>query len=378
MISVNEFHRELSALNIDYFTGVPDSTFKEWISYLDDNTSSLINRIAANEGNAIAHCVGYHLTTGKVGIVYMQNSGFGNCINPLTSLADSDVYGIPMILMIGWRGMPGEIDEPQHKKMGMSILEMLDAADIPYSILGDGNVASELAKAKYESEQNNKPYALIVKKGFFKQYLKNTSPINKTIMMRDNAIRTLVDTIDYSDIVLSTTGFTSRELFEICNTSERGHENNFYNVGSMGHIGAIGLEVALQKKNRRVYILDGDGALIMHMGALATIGHYKPKNLIHIVFDNEAYESTGGQATVSNTLNFPEIMRGCGYVYISSVDNEKILQHELANYKSSLSGIIIKVAKGSRKGLGRPTDMPSDTKKKFMNSLLNRSLHFSI
>ncbi len=373
MISVEQFHCILSELDINYFTGVPDSTFKDWISYLDDNNDKITNRLAANEGAAVAHCAGYHLATGKVGVVYLQNSGLGNCINPLTSLADPAVYGIPMVLMIGWRGEPGKLDEPQHKKMGETMLQLLDSIDVPYSILDSDNVAIELAKAKDESERTKRPYALIVKKGLFEKYEKILfNRPNESKTKREDAIKTLVGHVNDSDLLMSTTGFTSRELFEVCNNSERGHQNNFYNVGSMGHIGSIALEVALQNKDRKVYILDGEGALIMHMGALTSIGYYKPNNLIHIVFDNQAYESTGGQATVSSALDLVGIMKNCSYDCVSVVDNESDLKKSLNNIESSLSGIIIKIAQGSRKELGRPTDTPYATKIRFMDGMLNK------
>jgi len=368
MISVEQFHCILSELDVNYFTGVPDSTFKDWISYLDDNNDKITNRIAANEGAAVAHCAGYHLATGKVGVVYLQNSGLGNCINPLTSLADPAVYGIPMVLMIGWRGEPGKTDEPQHKKMGEIMLQLLDSIDVPYSILDSDNVACELKKATKEALKNNRPYALIVKKGLFQKYDKFSVKVNNFIVKREDVIKVLVESINSSDMILSTTGFTSRELFEVSKNSGRGHENNFYNVGSMGHVGSIALEVSLQHQDRNVYVLDGDGALIMHMGGLTTIAHYSPDNLTHIVFDNAAYESTGGQTTVSYTSNLEGIMMNSGYDFVTRVDTVTGFQKALDKCNQSLSGIVMCIDQYSRGDLGRPTDTPQVTKERFMNN----------
>jgi len=203
----------------------------------------------------------------------------------------------------------------------------------------------------------------------FETYEKSSVELNRAKTNREDVIKAFVENIESSDLVLSTTGFTSRELYEVSKISNRGHQNNFYNVGTMGHVSSIALEVALQNKDKNVYVLDGDGALIMHMGALATIGYYKPTNLIHVVFDNASYESTGGQTTVSCMLDLAGVMKSCGYDSVVSIENPNELKDVLKQYEPSLRGIVVCIAQGYRKDLGRPTDSPLTTKKRFMRNI---------
>jgi phosphonopyruvate decarboxylase len=367
MIAVDTFNNCFINNGIKYFTGVPDSTLKEWLKLIFSCDSRFENRIAANEGAAISNAAGYYLATGNIGVVYLQNSGLGNCINPLTSLTDPEVYGIPMILLVGWRGVPGKKDEPQHKKMGAITKKIFTVLDIPYVIL-DNNYMEQIDNAAFLSKLNQRPYALIVKPGFFDIYA-NAHSDNKNLtgMIREEAIKCIVNTINCDDLILSTTGKTSRELYEVCSEDSRGHSNNFYNVGSMGHVSAIGLEIALQKINKMVFVLDGDGALIMHMGTLASIGNYQPKNLVHIVFDNESHESTGNQPTLSNAIDIAGIMKNCNYKQVEIISNESALSDVLNTSFSGPLGIVIKVKPESRNDLGRPTDTPEETKVRFMN-----------
>jgi phosphonopyruvate decarboxylase len=367
MIAVDKFNNCLLDAELNYFTGVPDSTLKEWLKLIFNNSIDFTNRIAANEGAAISNATGYYLSTGKVGVVYLQNSGLGNCINPLTSLTDPEVYGIPMLMLIGWRGVPGKKDEPQHKKMGVVTEKILLALGIPYAILDDGSYADQINDAVKISKLNQQPYALIVKPGVFSEYAISTNTKKSTGMVREDAIQTVVDTIENSDLILSTTGKASRELYEVCRTKSRGHNNNFYNVGSMGHVGAIGLEVALQKKDKLTYVLDGDGALIMHMGTLASIGKYQPENFVHIVFDNEVHESTGSQPTLSDVVDIAGVMKKCNYRKVETVIDSTSLIKALSGSISGPLGIVIKVIAGSRSDLGRPIDTPAITKNRFMD-----------
>ena len=373
MVNAEDFLSEFLKLGLNYFTGVPDSTLKEWMTLLDDNQSIFENRIAANEGSAIAHAAGYYLATKKVSVVYLQNSGLGNCISPLTSLTDPEVYSIPLIMVMGWRGRPGFKDESQHKKMGVITTEILDTLDISYSVLNSGNYKEQIKNAKMKAEKNLKPYVLIVEPGFFHSAAVEKINSSQVGINREIAIKCIVNSIDVDDLIVSTTGKTSRELYEVSANHSRGHNNNFYNVGSMGHASSIGLEIALQRGDRKVYILYGDGALIMHMGSLSTIGYYQPKNLTHIIFDNESHESTGGQPTTSKTTNFLEVLQGCNYKNVNAIQSEAELSSILLEQHQELQGIVIKTQIGSRDDLGRPTDTPKATKNRFMDGLTNDS-----
>jgi phosphonopyruvate decarboxylase len=367
MILVDKFNSYLLDAGLNYFTGVPDSTLKEWLKLIFNDSPRFTNRIAANEGAAISNAAGYYLSTGNLGVVYLQNSGLGNCINPLTSLTDPEVYGIPMLMIIGWRGAPGNKDEPQHKKMGAVTEKVLEAIDIPYAILDDENIARQINDAVIISKSRQQPYALIVRPGTFSEYNMSTIKENSVGVVREDAIKTIVDTIKNSDLILSTTGKASRELYEICKINSRGHNNNFYNVGSMGYISAIGLEVALQKKDKLIYVLDGDGALIMHLGTLASIGKYAPDNFVHIVFDNEVHESTGSQPTLSNAVDIGGVMINCNYKKVETVLDNMSLIKVLSGSISGPLGVVINIISGSRRDLGRPTDTPKVTKTRFMD-----------
>jgi len=370
MVTCERLYEAFKANDLVYFTGVPDSTFKQWMSFLADNEERIINRIAANEGNAIAHASGYYLATGKVGVVYMQNSGLGNCVNPLTSLADPEVFGIPMILMIGWRGEPEQKDEPQHKKMGRVMLPLLEALEIPSLILDENKFEEQIKSIKKEAEAKSMPVALIVKRGLLKDYSEARKKGSIFPLTREEAIKTVIDTFTGNEVVISTTGKTSRELFEYREAIHQGHETDFYTVGSMGHSTSIALEIALQKPEKRVYVFDGDGALIMHAGSLATIGRYASPNLIHIVFDNNSYESTGGQPTVSDTTDIASIALGSGYKEATICSTKDEIVKTLKGISKKLAMIVIKVRKGSREDLSRPTLSPVENKVTFMKKLL--------
>jgi len=275
MISCKKFYDYLAKGEIDFFTGVPDSLLKDICAYVSDNAPQKRNIIAANEGNAVALAAGYYLATGKIGLVYMQNSGLGNAVNPLTSLADPEVYSVPMLLLIGWRGEPGVKDEPQHVKMGKVTLNLLETLGMPYRIL-DEDYENKINDAIEYMKNNKAPYALVVKKGVFEEYKLQKKVKTNYELNREGAIKTVVQLLDEMDVVVSTTGKTSRELFELRDSNKQGHEKDFLTVGSMGHSSSIALGIALEKPNRNVYCFDGDGALIMHMGALSTIGNLKP------------------------------------------------------------------------------------------------------
>jgi len=309
MINPKDFYDLLVKNEITFFTGVPDFLLKYLCYYITDNAKKINNVTAANEGAAISLAAGYYLATGKVGLVYMQNSGQGNSINPLTSLADPEVYSIPMLLLIGWRGEPGKKDEPQHIKQGKVTLKILEDLDIHYKILPDSIEETEkvLEEAVKYMKEKNAPFALIVKKGIFEEYELKTQTKNSFNLNREDAIKLVVNQLSDEDIVISTTGKTSRELFEYREKNKQGHDRDFLTVGSMGHASQIALAIALQKPEKQVYCFDGDGALIMHMGALPIIGQQSPKNFKHILFNNGAHDSVGGQTTAAFNMDIPRI-----------------------------------------------------------------------
>jgi len=374
MISCENLFKIFNENNLTFFTGVPDSTFKGWMSFLEKHHGKRLTQvIATNECEAVGIAAGYHLSTGNVGVVYLQNSGEGKTINPLTSLCDSEVYSIPLILLIGWRGEPGKKDEPQHKKMGRVMLPLLETLEIPYEFLpGSYQDAKKIiSKIKQVAVNTKSPVALIVKKGIIPSEKENVPTKDAgDLMTREEAIKTIINSLTGNEIIVSTTGKTSRELFEYrLKRNEKPHD--FYTVGSMGCASSISLGISLQKPDKKVFVFDGDGALLMQMGSLATIGHYKPRNFTHILFDNRAHDSTGGQKTVSESADFSQIALSCGYRNVEVVDQKKMLVDSvkvIMNFTGP-NMIIVKVLKGSRKNLGRPTTTPIENKKNFMRFL---------
>jgi len=353
-----------------FFTGVPDSTFKDWMKFLaDEHGEKLTNIIACNECEAIAIAAGYNLATGKIGVAYMQNSGEGKTVNPLTSLCDPEVYSIPVLLMIGWRGEPGKKDEPQHKKMGRITIPLLETLEIPYKILPENIEEAEkiMLEMKEKAKEKNSPVAVIVKKETLEKYEEKKKSKTDYEMQREDAIKVIIDNLDGSEAVVSTTGKASRELFEYREELGQGHSKDFLTVGSMGCSASIANAIALQKPDKQIFIFDGDGAVLMQMGTLATIGHYKAKNLYHIVFDNEAHDSTGGQSTVSPTAKFDKVALACGYNAAKTVETKADLEEEIKKMKSSEGPqmLVVKVNKGARKDLGRPTRTPIENKEDF-------------
>ena len=372
MIQPKDFIERLREGGVDFFAGVPDSLLKNLCAYITDNVSHENNIIAANEGNAVGLAAGYHLATGKVGCVYMQNSGEGNIVNPLLSLVDEDVYHIPMLLIIGWRGEPGVHDEPQHVKQGKVTLSLLDAMGIPYAVL-DENWEKQTDGALRVIRETYGIYALIVRKGTFEDYTLQNQVASNWALGREEAIKIVVDKLRDDDIVVSTTGMISRELFEYREANGQGHAHDFLTVGSMGHASQIALGIALQKPERRVFVFDGDGALMMHMGGMAIIGDYCPKNLVHIVFNNGAHDSVGGQPTVGQKIDIEAIAKAVGYTDVVSVDNMSALMcamnHVNCAVIEGVSLVNVNVRKGNRKDLGRPTTTPIQNKEAFMQNL---------
>ncbi len=370
MIKCKDLYEIFRRNELVFFTGVPDSTFKGWMKFLNEmHGKGLTNRIAAIERDAIGWAAGYYIATGKIGVVYMQNSGLGNTVNPITSLADPKVYSIPMLLMIGWRGEPGKHDEPQHIRMGEITVPLLNVLGIKYSILPESidDAEKTIMDAKKYMETRSEPYAIIIRKGILEDYDKGTEK-QKFELTRENAIKLIVDMMDGDEIIVSTTGKTSRELFEYREKSGSGHQNDFLMVGSMGLTSSFGAEIALQKPEKKVFIFDGDGALIMSQGALSTIGYYSPKNLYHVVFDNQSHDSTGGQPTTSITLDFEKLALANNYKGVRTTETKTGLLNAVKEMikKEGPQMLIVKVRKGARRGLGRPTTTPIENKEAFI------------
>lgn len=358
----------------EFFAGVPDSQLKALCSFLMDRYGLDPARhvIAANEGNAAALAAGYHLATGKVPVVYLQNSGLGNVVNPVASLLNEKVYAIPCLFIVGWRGEPGVHDEPQHLFQGEITLPLLDTLDIPYFVIGK-DTTLEQVQAKLDEYRalfaQGKQAAFVVRKGAL-DYSGKTVYHNANPMSREAAIGHIL-AASGNDLVVSTTGKASREVYELREVRGHGHGHDFLTVGSMGHSSSIALGIALQKPDRRVWCLDGDGAAIMHLGALALIGANRPANLIHIVLNNEAHESVGGMPTVAGKLDLSGIAKACGYPCALSADNPEGLKKALktAREGKQLTFIEVKCALGARTDLGRPTTTPQENKAAFMAGL---------
>jgi phosphonopyruvate decarboxylase len=375
MMNCSFFYNCLVERGFDFFTGVPDSLLKDFCAYVTDNTDSNRHIIAANEGGAIALACGHYLATGKPGLVYMQNSGQGNATNPLVSLADADVYSIPVLLLIGWRGQPGIKDEPQHIKQGKITLSLLDTLNIPYRLLPQTNdmAAQCLDEIAALIKSTQAPVALVVIEGTFESYKSQIVTTSHYQLERETAINIVVENLAPSDIIVSTTGKISRELYEYRDAAGKDHSRDFLTVGSMGHASQIALGIALARPHRQVYILDGDGAAIMHMGSFTIIGSQKPENIKHIILNNGCHDSVGGQPSAGFKINFVEIAKGCGYKVALQADNPGEV-HEKIKMLSSSQGpalLEIKVKKGARADLGRPKSSPKENKTGFMRFLAN-------
>jgi len=372
MISNERFFESLKSNGIDFFSGVPDSLLKHFCAYLTDNTTSKQHIITANEGAAVALASGYNLATKKVPLIYLQNSGLGNTINPLLSLADPEVYSFPIIVMVGWRGEPGMHDEPQHRKQGRVQNSILDAIEMPYFKLNDGisNVSEFVSKTVAKAKEINGPVAIVVSKNTFEPYKVLDDKVSEYSLTREEAISFVLDKLSPDDIVVSTTGKPSREVYEYRVHNKEGHQNDFLTVGSMGHSSQIALGVALNSK-RNVFCLDGDGSVIMHMGSLGVIGCNAPDNFKHIVLNNGAHDSVGGQPTVGFEISIPAIAKGCGYKKVFSCASTAELSNSFQRFLNANgpSLLEIKVKKGARKDLGRPKETPVENKIELMKLL---------
>ena len=373
MIRPDFFIEALREKGIDCFAGVPDSLLKNICAYITDHFDAAHNIITANEGAAVGLAAGHYLATGQPACVYMQNSGEGNIINPLASLTDEEVYNIPVLLLIGWRGRPGIHDEPQHVKQGKVTTGLLNVMGVNYDVLSkeEDKAAKQIEKA-VKSLANKEVFALVIEKDTFEDYKLQNVEVNNLTMSREEAIQTVAAALGEKDCIVSTTGMISRELFEYRATMNQGHERDFLTVGSMGHASQIALGIALAQPARRVWCFDGDGATIMHMGSMAIVASKVPKNYVHVVFNNGAHDSVGGQPTVGLKIDLPTVAKAVGYPKSYSVSSKDELQKLLTSsflHQTSCDGPIlleIKVKKGNRKNLGRPTTTPIQNKEALM------------
>lgn len=361
-------------IGADFYTGVPDSQLRALCDYLTDTYGDDPQHhvIAANEGSCAALAAGYHLATGKAPAVYLQNSGEGNLLNPAASLLHEQVYAIPMVFLIGWRGEPGVPDEPQHRYQGQITLKILEDLGIPYFVLGRDTAEAE-ARAAMDAFRPllaaGRDVAFVVRKGAL-TYGGAVRYTNQNRMRREEILRHIL-AVSGADPVVCTTGKASRELFELREAAGQGHQCDFLTVGSMGHCSSIALGIALQKPDTRVWCLDGDGAALMHMGALAVIGASAPANLIHVVINNGAHETVGGMPTAAGKIDLAAVARGCGYAYAARADDFNTLDRELAaaGQRGALTFLDVRCGIGARADLGRPTTGPQENKQQFMEHL---------
>ena len=373
MINAKAIFNLLRAKGIRLFTGVPDSLLKDFCAYITDHATDEEHVITANEGNAIALAVGHFLGSGQPALVYMQNSGIGNAINPLLSLADREVYSIPMLLMIGWRGEPGVKDEPQHVKQGRIMPELLDAMELPWYLIDADTTdpAVVIAQAAGRMRETMAPVVLLVCKGAFEKYSLQKETVTSFSMNREAAIKCIVDLLDGEEVVVSATGMTSRELYEYRGARGDRHSNDFLTVGSMGHTASIAMGIAIAQPARRVICLDGDGSVIMHMGALAIIGQSGLSNLVHVVINNGSHDSVGGQPTVGLGIDLVRIAEACGYKHANSVSQPEALKEAFTELIDSQGPVLleIRVSKGARPDLGRPKNSPIENRDALMRHL---------
>lgn len=364
----------IQTLGAEFYTGVPDSQLRPLCDYLMHTfgIDPKHHLIAANEGNAAALAAGYHLATGKVPVVYMQNSGEGNIINPAASLLNDKVYAIPVIFVIGWRGEPGIHDEPQHIYQGEVTVKLLDDMDIASFVIGKDTTEQELETVMERFQDvlaQGKDVAFVIRKGAL-TYDTKVEYRNDNDMVREEIIRHIA-TVTGEDPIVSTTGKASRELFEIREANGQSHKYDFLTVGSMGHSSSIALGIAIQKPQTKVWCVDGDGAVLMHMGSMAVLGANAPKNLVHIVINNGAHETVGGMPTVASQIDVAGIAKACGYKKVLTADTFEALDAALQQAKAAceLTLIEVKCSIGARADLGRPTTTALENKQNFMDYL---------
>ena len=375
MLNPENFLKTLTTRGVRFFSGVPDSLLKHFCACITETVPNDHHIIAANEGAAVGLGVGHHLATGDVPCIYLQNSGLGNVVNPLLSIAAPEVYGIPILLVIGWRGEPGVRDEPQHKKQGQVTLALLEAMDIAYTVLdsemGDQDAERAIDQGIEHASRQQTAYAFVIRKNTFSPFSSVDLEQVSLPVARESAIQWLVEMLNPTDVVVSTTGMISRELFECRSAREEGHHRDFLTVGGMGHTSQIALGIVLGRTDKKVICVDGDGSVLMHMGSLAINGVSKVANFHHILLNNGAHDSVGGQPTVGFHVDFPAIAKASGYVTVLQAELPEEIRQNLQKILSTSgpSFLEIRVRKGARKDIGRPTRTPDENKRALMEFL---------
>jgi phosphonopyruvate decarboxylase len=376
MISPREFYSVLSQSGVSFFVGVPDSLLKEFCAYVEAAAPSRSHVISANEGSAIALAAGFYLGTGRLPLVYLQNSGLGNAINPLLSLVDSEVYSLPVILLIGWRGAPGVKDEPQHVKQGRVTPSLLESLEIPWREI-DGNPAAAADVVIWAAEtalRTSAPVVLLVHKGAFSEAEESLQavPLRGSVISREAAVAAISSSLGVGTVVVATTGMISRELYESRNRSGQAGALDFLTVGSMGHASQIAMGIALSRPGIEVVCIDGDGSALMHMGGLATIGSSGLNNITHIVLNNGVHDSVGGQPTVAGMISLIAIARACGYETCGEVTySMEGLRSQLSELSARTGPKFLEVVvePGSRENLGRPKEHPRSNRDIFRSTI---------
>ena len=375
MISPAVFLDELKANEVSYFVGVPDSLMKGLNYQISNSCSSDEHLITSNEGSAVAHAIGYYAATEKLAAVYMQNSGLGNAYNPLISLADPAIYSVPMILLIGWRGEIKDDgvqlkDEPQHIKQGQITLSTLETMGIPFEVVhaGSSNWKQQISILIARAKSEQRPVAAIFRKNTFDSVsLLSSDPDHSLVLGREEAIERVVDNSHSNDIFVASTGMIGRELFEIRKRRGQTHASDFLTVGGMGHASQIACSIASALPDRRVICLDGDGALLMHTGGMAECA--RQPNLMHIILNNGAHDSVGGQPTVAFNINLQKVAEGFGYANIINATSASEIKNALDRRAAGSMFLEVRCKRGNRKDLGRPDIAPNQNLTEFIQFL---------
>ncbi len=375
MISSSQLIELLAKYKVETFYGVPDSLLANFCSYLTGHFSSKKHIITANEGNAIALASGQYLGSNEPSLVYLQNSGLGNVINPLVSLADREVYSIPMVLLIGWRGEPSQPDEPQHLKQGRITKKILEDLEIPSYTIGPSteNPLLGIQDALNTMVRSSSPVAILIKKGTFADEVSSTSKSSTNLLLREEVLQSLIPILPKNSLVVSSTGMLSRELYELRARTNKQHYRDFLTVGSMGHASSIAMGLALTQNSRDIVCIDGDGALLMHLGSLPIIGSTDLTNFVHIVLNNGAHDSVGGQPTVAKKINIPLIAKSSNYRQAITLKTRSEINQivpDLINKRDGPTLIEIQIRTGYRGDLGRPLSSPKQNKESFMKYLM--------
>ena len=378
MIKPVHYLNSLNEFGVNFFAGVPDSLLKEFCACVSEKCGQDTHLITANEGGAIALGMGYYLGTGNIPMIYLQNSGLGNIINPVLSLGSEQVYGIPMLIMVGWRGEPGVKDEPQHVHQGRVMIDSLDAMDLPHVILSldEKEAIEQTQRALALARQKMSPVVIVVRKNSFESF-----PIERPLcdleLSREEAVIAVAEMLPEDGVVVCTTGMPSRELFEFRASTSQGHHRDFLTVGGMGHANQIALGLALARPDCSVYCFDGDGAALMHMGSMAIIGQSGCANLFHLIFNNGVHGSVGGQPTVCFSIDIPKIAIACGYASAERVETHEALVNSMSNARTKKGPTLIevRVRPENRKEIGRPTTKPVENKLALMEFLRGQYSH---